>query len=78
MGWKLSNLPNGRDDYEPPVEQATAAPGEKRNVSINPCDKCGSLSIHVELVETTRPGDRYRTYVPGSIRCDACGATRAE
>jgi hypothetical protein len=32
MGWKLSNLPGGAD-FEGPVEQATAAPGEKRNVS---------------------------------------------
>jgi hypothetical protein len=29
MAWKLSNLPGGKD-FE--VEQATAAPGEKRNV----------------------------------------------
>ncbi len=29
MAWKLSNLPGGKDF---PVEQATAAPGEQRNV----------------------------------------------
>ncbi len=29
MAWKLSNLPGGKDF---PVEQATAAPGEKRDL----------------------------------------------
>jgi hypothetical protein len=37
MAWKLSNLPGGEDfeaaSADDPVEQATAAPGEKRNVS---------------------------------------------
>ncbi len=33
MGWKLSNLPGG-EDFEKPVEQATAAPGEKRAVAL--------------------------------------------
>jgi hypothetical protein len=39
MAWKLSNLPGGEDfeaasaDY--PVEQATAAPGEKRDLGFD-------------------------------------------
>lgn len=47
MPWKLSNLPGG-EDFErenAPVEQATAAPGEKRDVSPD----CDALSAFGEV-----------------------------
>lgn len=53
MGWKLSNLPNGREDFEP-VEQATAAPGEKRAICLHLLDadlRCERCQKQFSLVE---------------------------
>jgi hypothetical protein len=56
MGWKLSDLP-GPHNRDFPVEQATAAPGEKRNVEGVPCRHlldhdlvCTRCSLKFEVV----------------------------
>lgn len=88
MAWKTS-------DFSRPetVEQATAAPGERRHLSDvwiydrandppteipGACPNCGSDSTYYDWVNTTSFGARRPTWVRGASHCQDCAGPDAE
>jgi hypothetical protein len=85
MAWKLSNLPGGEDANADYVEQATAAPNEKRDLggwrfkgtrSAGPCPNCGSENTYVEMLDASIDMDLIQ--IPGMKYCLDCSGPDGE